>query len=97
MPCHQDLLSNAGNQETHWATAFDQRSKRPDGLRPRVAWDMRPFSLGHLCKHEACLRGELELTRERGHLSIGSGQPPMRSPHAEKPTALPARVSSGSG
>lgn len=39
----------------------------------------------------------VELTRLRGHLRIGAGKPPTRSPHAENPTALPARVSRGSG
>ena len=39
----------------------------------------------------------VELTRSRGHLKIGAGEPLMRSPHAENPTALCARVSRGSG
>ena len=41
--------------------------------------------------------GDLELTRSRGHLKIGAGEPLLRSPHAEKSTALPARISRGSG
>jgi putative transposase len=39
----------------------------------------------------------LELTRPRGQLSIRGGKPLTRSPHAEKPTALPAGISRGSG
>lgn len=40
---------------------------------------------------------QLELIRERGHLSIWGGKPLTRSPHAKNATALPARVSCGSG
>ena len=39
---------------------------------------------------------ELEVTRSRGHLKIGAGEPLIRSPHAET-AALCARVSRGSG
>ena len=40
---------------------------------------------------------EVDLIPFRGHLKIGAGEPLMRSPHAENPTALCARVSRGSG
>ena len=40
---------------------------------------------------------ELELPRKRGHLNIGADEPLVRSPHAQIPTAVAARVSRGSG
>jgi hypothetical protein len=43
------------------------------------------------------IAASLELTRMRGHLSIGDGKSLPRSPHAENATALPAGVSRGSG